>query len=142
MWQKVEKKNTPKGRKGTKCHLRVNAIGSSSTDRFLAELASVVERAATNLFFYKNFLSPATSKLYLTQLLSLFTLSITPSIPLSHSPILAPTLHSLLIQHTMAVQKLNKEIANHNYSKRAYKTEGYKSFEDFYPYYLSEHCNT
>ena len=42
----------------------------------------------------------------------------------------------------MAVQKLNKEIANHNYSKRAYKTEGYKSFEDFYPYYLSEHCNT
>lgn len=42
----------------------------------------------------------------------------------------------------MAIQKLNKEIANHNYSKRAYKTEGYKSFEDFYPYYLSEHCNT
>ncbi|KAF9992985.1 hypothetical protein BGZ80_008322, partial [Entomortierella chlamydospora] len=42
----------------------------------------------------------------------------------------------------MGVQKLNKEIANHNYSKRAYKVEGYKSFEEFYPYYLSEHCNT
>ncbi|KAG0246983.1 hypothetical protein BGX31_000013 [Mortierella sp. GBA43] len=41
----------------------------------------------------------------------------------------------------MTVQKTNKEIANHNYSKRAYKVEGYKSFEEFYPYYLSEHCN-
>ncbi|KAF9985967.1 hypothetical protein BGZ75_002342 [Mortierella antarctica] len=41
----------------------------------------------------------------------------------------------------MAVYKVNKEIANHNYSKRAYKTNGYKSFEEFYPYYLSEHCN-
>ncbi|KAF9284011.1 hypothetical protein BGZ74_001818, partial [Mortierella antarctica] len=42
----------------------------------------------------------------------------------------------------MTVQKLNKEIANHNYSKRAYKVGGYKTFEEFYPYYLSEHCNT
>ncbi|KAG0038878.1 hypothetical protein BGZ82_010463 [Podila clonocystis] len=42
----------------------------------------------------------------------------------------------------MTIQKLNKEIANHNYSKRAYKVGGYKTFEEFYPYYLSEHCNT
>ncbi|KAF9430238.1 hypothetical protein BGZ76_000909, partial [Entomortierella beljakovae] len=41
----------------------------------------------------------------------------------------------------MVVQKTNKEIANHNYSKRAYKVGGYKTFEEFYPYYLSEHCN-
>ncbi|ORZ27269.1 hypothetical protein BCR41DRAFT_331934 [Lobosporangium transversale] len=41
----------------------------------------------------------------------------------------------------MGVQKSSKEIANHNYSKRAYKVGGYSSFEEFYPYYLSEHCN-
>ncbi|GJJ67686.1 hypothetical protein EMPS_00032 [Entomortierella parvispora] len=43
----------------------------------------------------------------------------------------------------MSTEKSNrKQIANHNYSKRAYKVDGYNSFEEFYPYYLSEHCNT
>ncbi|KAF9160975.1 hypothetical protein DFQ26_005011 [Actinomortierella ambigua] len=41
----------------------------------------------------------------------------------------------------MTVESKKKQVVNHNYSKRAYQVGGYKSFEDFYPYYLSEHCN-
>lgn len=32
-------------------------------------------------------------------------------------------------------------VANHNYSLRKYNENGYKTFNDFYPYYLGEHCN-
>ncbi|CAG7837086.1 unnamed protein product, partial [Allacma fusca] len=32
-------------------------------------------------------------------------------------------------------------VVNHNYSQKSYKKEGYKSFEEFYPFYLGEHCN-
>ncbi|KAI9307135.1 hypothetical protein BJ944DRAFT_158611 [Cunninghamella echinulata] len=36
---------------------------------------------------------------------------------------------------------MTNAIANHNYSKRTIPKEGFKSFDSFYPYYLSEHCN-
>lgn len=71
-----------------------------------------------------------------------------PFITFSYTPTLfTNSLFDTTQTHThkrtsMTVQKLNKEIANHNYSKRAYKVGGYKTFEEFYPYYLSEHCNT
>lgn len=33
------------------------------------------------------------------------------------------------------------KIANHNYSLRSEPAGGFKTLEDFYPYYLGEHCN-
>lgn len=32
-------------------------------------------------------------------------------------------------------------VVNHNYSLRKYSENGYASFNEFYPYYLGEHCN-
>lgn len=32
-------------------------------------------------------------------------------------------------------------VVNHNYSLRKYSENGYKTFNEFYPYYLGEHCN-
>ncbi|KAI8086774.1 uncharacterized protein BX664DRAFT_336724 [Halteromyces radiatus] len=36
---------------------------------------------------------------------------------------------------------MTNKIANHNYSKRTIPKDGFKTFDSFYPYYLSEHCN-
>ncbi|CAO3664152.1 unnamed protein product [Umbelopsis ramanniana] len=33
------------------------------------------------------------------------------------------------------------KIANHNYSLRTEPAGGFKTLEEFYPYYLGEHCN-
>ncbi|KAI8067123.1 hypothetical protein BC940DRAFT_301355 [Gongronella butleri] len=35
----------------------------------------------------------------------------------------------------------SKAIANHNYSKRTIPEGGFRTFDAFYPYYLSEHCH-
>ncbi len=32
-------------------------------------------------------------------------------------------------------------VANHNYTRKSYNENGYKSFEEFYPFYLGEHCD-
>lgn len=39
------------------------------------------------------------------------------------------------------VQKRDPTVVNHNYSRRSYQTQGYRSFSEFYPFYLGEHCN-
>ncbi|ORZ15348.1 hypothetical protein BCR42DRAFT_416913 [Absidia repens] len=36
---------------------------------------------------------------------------------------------------------MSDKIANHNYSKRTIPEGGFKTFDAFYPYYLSEHCH-
>ncbi|OBZ82019.1 hypothetical protein A0J61_09931 [Choanephora cucurbitarum] len=35
----------------------------------------------------------------------------------------------------------SQKVVNHNYSKRSEPTEGFKTLESFYPFYLGEHCN-
>ncbi|GAA6059593.1 hypothetical protein JCM10212_005092 [Sporobolomyces blumeae] len=35
--------------------------------------------------------------------------------------------------------KTSKEVANPTYEPQVYSSKGYKSFRDFYPYYLGEH---
>ncbi|KAI9267245.1 hypothetical protein EDC94DRAFT_602723 [Helicostylum pulchrum] len=35
----------------------------------------------------------------------------------------------------------NNKIVNHNYTKRSEPSGGFKTMEDFYPFYLGEHCN-
>lgn len=32
-------------------------------------------------------------------------------------------------------------VVNHNYTRKSYNPRGYKSFEEFYPFYLGEHCD-
>lgn len=44
------------------------------------------------------------------------------------------------IKKKMSKDKRNT-VVNHNYSLRKYNENGYSSFNDFYPYYLGEHCN-
>jgi len=39
------------------------------------------------------------------------------------------------------VRDKRNNVVNHNYSQRSYKTDGYNSFSEFYPFYLGEHCN-
>ncbi|KAJ2956371.1 hypothetical protein NQZ79_g7754 [Umbelopsis isabellina] len=33
------------------------------------------------------------------------------------------------------------KIVNHNYSQRTEPASGFKTLEEFYPFYLGEHCN-
>lgn len=35
----------------------------------------------------------------------------------------------------------DREIVNHNYSKRSEPKGGFKTMKAFYPFYLGEHCN-
>jgi hypothetical protein len=34
-----------------------------------------------------------------------------------------------------------QSVVNHNYTRKSYNPAGYKSFEEFYPFYLGEHCH-
>jgi len=100
---------------------------SKSLDRLgvaLGETEGVCARTAAFVFLFSSIFCPSPSR-------HLSKRSILPSF--------LPSIHPSV----MTTEKSpRKQIANHNYSKRAYKVDGYKSFEEFYPYYLSEHCNT
>ncbi|KAI8989552.1 membrane protein [Pilobolus umbonatus] len=36
---------------------------------------------------------------------------------------------------------VNNKLVNHNYSRRSIPEGGFRSFTDFYAFYLGEHCN-
>lgn len=42
---------------------------------------------------------------------------------------------------SLAIMSDNKKIVNHNYTRRSEPAGGFKTMEEFYPFYLGEHCN-